>query len=395
MSPEPRPHGPRHVLRRTLMSRDPLLRLLRIEANGPSRHSTAAILFAIAWAAITALVLIVRPALVVGGEAPSPLGTRETMAALAWAWLAVPAGIYLYFWLPNALRTLVPELMERGVLVEPVVDKKDAQSNRSLEAFASEWEDRLEGGGWLSLTAAIAAIAIVGYWIYRLGLVAPGASVAAWAHEVLSLLVYTLPIYAGTFSIARLVQGIVLTTDLFNRFQVSPHPLHPDGAGGLSPLGNRIAVVATGAAGYAAAALAINLLALAAGRVPFSSPESIFTLAVLLGLAPLMLWAWLRVPHREMLEARGQLLLEVSQEFERVSRLPLKTGAEGQPTGPDAQASTDLLAALQRREQVIREAIPTWPIRTRRLQALWVTVSAPFGAWLLGIGVRALEQLPP
>jgi hypothetical protein len=375
------------------MSRDPLLRLLRIGADGPSTHSTATILFAIAWAAITALVLILRPALVVGGEAPSPLGTRETMAALAWAWLAVPAGIYLYFWLPNALRTLVPELMERGVLVEPVVDKKDAPSTGSLEAFASEWEDRLEGGGWLSLTAAIAAIAIVGYWIYRLGLVPPGASTAAWAQDVLTLLVYTLPVYTGTFTIARLVKGIALTTDLFNRFSVSPHPLHPDGAGGLSPLGNRIAVVAIGGAGYAAAALVINLLALAAGRVPFSSPESIFTLAVLLGLAPLMLWAWLRVPHREMLEARGRLLSEISQEFERVIRLPLGTGPDKERTGANPQASTDTLEALQRREQVIREAFPTWPIRTRALQALWVTVSAPLGTWLLGIGVRALDQL--
>jgi len=362
----------------SLMPRDPVPRLLGMDGTDPARDALTAGIVSAGWTALAAVVLVLRPALFLTGDLASQ--EAEALARLSWVVLVLPAGLYVYFWLPRSLASLVSDLVDRGVIV-----RRDNDSSESVENLAAG-HDRVSYSGSSMMAIGVAVLTIGAYWLYKLMGLPEDTTPGSRAQMILDLLVYTPPIYAAALTVSRLVAGIVITNELFRRYAVAPHPLHPDGAGGLSPLGNRVALLVVAATLIGAAVVIINLLGIRAGRPSLASPETLLTAGGLFVLAPIVLWGWLRTPHRAMLEARDRVLMPISERFEQLSLRPLPARAPS----ADLRESTDLLTELQRREQVIRDSYPTWPIRTTALRVAWLAVAAPYAGGLVTVALDAI-----
>jgi hypothetical protein len=362
---------------------DPILRAMGEHARGEGR-----MLSRTGWAvtavvvAFTAADVLVRPSLIVGGQSVE-LPTRQVQQMLAWTFLAVPAAMYLYFWLPNALRTLIPDLRREGVIAGP----KDA-TTPPIERFEEDARGRYDTRFWVLFAVAL----IAWYWVVKFRQFEPFETDAMRWQLVLDLIASTPVIYAATVAFGFLVNGIRITNDLFDRYDVRVFPYHPDGAGGFGPLGQRITHLARIGGVAASAAFIINLLSFQAGNDLLRSPETVLGVGVLLVSAPLIMWAWLQGPHRAMLAARGDVLSDVRAVYDRVAREPLGQNEADAEITAHLKKGTDLLVELDRRAVEIVQTYPTWPIHTTELRAVSATVSAPLIAGIIGIVIGAIRQ---
>jgi hypothetical protein len=233
---------------------------------------------------------------------------------------------------------------------------------------------------------------IAWYWVVKFRQFEPFVSDAMRWQLVLDLIASTPVIYAATVAFGFLVNGIRVTNDLFDRYDVRVFPYHPDGAGGFGPLGQRITHLARIGGVAASAAFIINMLSFQAGNNLLESPETILGVGVLVVSAPLIMWAWLQAPHRAMLAARGAILSDVRSAYDRVARTPLHEDLADALITADLKDGTDLLVELNRRADEIVQRYPTWPIHTTELRAVSATVSAPLIAGIIGILIGAIRQ---
>ena len=88
--------------------RDPIFRLVGV---GPGRWIFIAVV------AVTSAVLLVGPELGLGTERQAT--DMQLAGRAAWALVGVPVALYLYFWVPISISTLLPELAANRVLVDP------------------------------------------------------------------------------------------------------------------------------------------------------------------------------------------------------------------------------------------------------------------------------------
>jgi hypothetical protein len=151
-------------------------------------------------------------------------------------------------------------------------------------------------------------------------------------------------------------------------------PLHPDGCGGLWPLGHVLSFVLYFAAVLGGASLCI-FLALPGTPSAFTRRPEPYLLAFFYALLlPSALVNVLWRPHRLLVEWRERLLAPVAKAFNDT------IGTAGPVTGGDPsrlRASTDLLSDISRRGQVLDEACAAWPLPVRRLRPLVATAVLP------------------
>jgi len=312
-------------------------------------------------AAATAFVRIVQPGLLLGGV-PIELSSERTFAALVWALIGIPVGLYVYFWLPGSLSSLVPELRQRDL-----VDVGHADMT-ALDTAETEFDERM-GNQWFPIAGLVV---VFGYALFRLVDDRPvgAADALQFALEVVA---DSLSAFAGTVVIGRLVSGLSATGAFLARFPARVHPLHGDDAGGWSPLGQRAYVLARAAALYGFVAIVINTVGLRGGLNPLESPVSVATVVGFVIFAPLVVWAWLFAPHRAMREARSRALAEVSNAFAVSASAPVPDVAHAELARP----ATDYLTELARRRDVVAAAYPVWPMRTAELRGLWAIALSP------------------
>ena len=346
---------------------DPLFRLAFFDGRD---HRWLVIVLS---AAATAIVMIVRPGLWLL-EVPVELSGERTFAALVWALIGIPVGLYVYFWLPGSLASLVPELRQRRLL-----DVGPAEIT-ALDTVETEIDERM-GTPWFPIAGLVV---VVGYALYRLVDDRPVGTAAA-LQFALEVLANSLAAFVGTVIIGRLVSGLAATRAFLARFRARVQPLHGDDAGGWSPLGQRAYVLARAAALYGFVAIVINTVGLRRGLNPLESPESVATVVGFVIFAPLVVWAWLFAPHRAMKEARSRALAEVSNAFAAGASAPVPALAHAE----QLRLATDYLAELARRRDIVASAYPVWPMRTAELRGLWAVALSP----LLASGLQIAADL--
>ena len=354
------------------IQRDPFLDLSKAGGGDHGWKIVAAV------SVVSAFVFVFLPGLAgVHASLPSDVFRLRALGGLAWAFVAVPTGFWIYFWLPDSLSGLVPEMRARGLLVDP-------SDEPVLDAHADDMIRRMNDGRWpvVGIVAAALVTAI-------LVIVPDRVPMPGWLKAV--QLVATAPlVFAATVLICRLVSGTAGTVKLLQQAKSRVIPLHADGAGGWSPFGHRAAVLGRAAAVYGLVALIVNIGLIQAQGDPLTSPASLATMVALLALPPFVIWAWLFAPHRAMLSARERAMQPIALTFEKVrlDGIPESATSEREATsgqsgttaadaGGALKSTSDWLDELKRRREQLADAYPAWPLRLVELRALWATALLP------------------
>jgi len=364
--------SPQVVARSEPVLRDPVLRLIRRQ-----HRCNDEVLIAI-WMIVTAVILWLRPP-VAFSSGFTPLVSTETLAAAAWTFLVVPAVLYAYLWLPDSLAQLVPELDTNGV----IVGSKPAAPQRSIEDFTAEANRRIDRIIWPLIMVAFIAWYLVFDWARS------DAVGAARVQEILQLVVYAPVAYASGVALGRLVSGMAIVDDLFEHYAARVRPLHPDGAGGFGPLGHRLTMVARIIGAVGIGALVINAIDFQAGR-SVVSPASVFTLGAIALVGPLTVWVGIRSPHRAMLEARDDVLAPITDAIERLSVGPLPQTDDTAQATAALKGTNEEIEALHRRQKLLVDSYPVWPIHTQGFRIVVATASAPL---IVGIVDVVLQRI--
>jgi hypothetical protein len=356
--------------------RDPVLRLLHSQRALPDP-----LLIAI-WMVLTGVVLFLRPALALA-DGFVPLGPTEIVKAAAWTLIIVPVVLYAYFWLPGSLARLVPELVANGVVG---ADRPEPPEG-SVDEFIQHVERRIDRLVW----PLLAIVFIAWYLVWdrpRLEALDP----ATRNQELLQLVVYAPMSYASVVLVGRLISGLAIVDDLFKRFDANVRPLHPDGAGGFGPLGHRLTYMAGVLGAVGVGALIINGIDIGTG-FDAVSPATVFTTLGLVASSVLIVWAWLRAPHRAMLRARQRVAAPIGVAAERITLEPPSSSANAAEVTAALTAGNDELDALKRRETLVTEIYPTWPISTQGSRFVIATVSAPLILGLVDVVLELIRRV--
>jgi hypothetical protein len=335
--------------------------------------------FTAAIAASNFVTLVVAP--MIWSDPGVPLGYADVVGRGVWALVGVPVGLFLYFWVPIAISTLIPELRANRVL-----EKSRSRRRRSTRRGRAELDDPEPGLDHVAATIdetmdrrvwrEIGAVSVAGSFALGLATIWP-ASPTARAVTALAMVGTAVPIYAGTVMILRLIFGLVAATRSIGQAEPRVIPGHGDEAGGWGGFGRRFFVLARAALLYGLVAIIVNAASIAAGRDPSRSPVSLITLSYFVVLPPIVVWAWFYAPHEAMLRARVAAVAPLSRAFEKAQLEGLEDAVAGQDPVASLRAGSDRLAELERRRELIVKAYPAWPLRLAEIRAVWATAFLP------------------
>ena len=193
---------------------------------------------------------------------------------------------------------------------------------------------------------------------------------AAWAADPFSLAIASLWIFVGIYCILSIalfsIMSITWLKKLFSEFSITILPLHPDGSGGLSPLGNY--------------ALKLSYLIVLVGLILVITPitrnfvingtfeflwtsELIVALGAYLVAAPVIFFLPLSVAHRVMQEAKNHLLMQIANRFSEEYSLIQKALGKNDL---DIKQNLEIMEQLQNLHRTI-DSFPVWPFDSANL----------------------------
>ena len=315
--------------------------------------------------AINTVTLVVVPYL--RPDPLEPLSVLQYIARAAWVFLGLPVAMFLYYWVPNAISSLIPELKKAGVLRDR--DGDDV----TLDSLADDIRDWIGSALW----PVIGVLAVAGSFVVVGPLQEGEIGATSFRLRLLAVLGAAPAVYAGTVMLCRLVVGTVTTARAVGRAEPRVIPIHGDDAGGWGGFGQRFFVLARAGAVYGFVFILFNVAAITAEGSPSTSLASLSTLVYYVILPPLVVWAWFYAPHKAMLRARVAELAGLSEAFETAASLPRQMPRLDKDPVARVRVGSDLLEELVRRRNLIAAAYPGWPLRLVELRAVWATALLP------------------
>jgi hypothetical protein len=299
----------------------------------------------------------------VGGEVIALSGWTETWAYVVYLYVIFPAIVGAYVWVSLASAELFLGLRQSEALIA-----SNEEYDRFTRGHRSSLEALYNRPGWAMASLAVVILVAVYYaFVYTAG----------WPRTLLLLrAVKVLVLYMpGWYAICQIVAREIVTIwglrQVFRRFKVDPHPLHPDRCGGLRAINNY-------AVGFAyviaVAGVGVGLMAwVTLRREGGLSPDTAVWVAAYVVLASLCFFLPPWTAHRAMAEAKHRLLSDISGQFQR-------DYAEA-----TARLADDPVALRERVDKVqdlralyeLTDAFPVWPFDTATLRRFAVTLSAP------------------
>jgi hypothetical protein len=284
----------------------------------------------------------------------------DAIAAVA----LTPLAVTIFLTLRELTTRLLKRLDDDGV-IEPVA------SGKKLNQVARDLDDRLDDK-WAP-TAAFTAVYVTYTAADALNELDGPLTTLLTA---ITLVVQAALLYLGVLAVAQVWVTCRAIGELLREreFEVRVQPLHPDGCGGLWPVGHMLSLVLYVAAILGGAGLCI-FLALEGTPSPLTRRPEPYLLgvfyAILLPSAFLnLLWR----PHQLMLRRRAEILTPVAREFNAAiipRELPATDDSER------LRAKADSPSEIARKFGVLDEACPAWPLRVRRLQSVIATAVLP------------------
>jgi hypothetical protein len=329
-------------------------------------HSSAVqvALIAYLWAIATSFVI----ALAAGTLWPQP-GVRalltdsfyfisETVTVLA-IWI-------YYIWLCNSPKQVLIKLESAGILR---VQRKDLVTAQSILA------SRIPVAASILIGLVASGLYFNQYNGYATALWYNTKPVFVAARSVLVILPTA---YIAVAMIARGVINILVFRETLRNVNINP--MHPDRAGGLLPLG-QYALRSTYVIAAAGVVAALAEFSLYQRGIFFTFHYFHVVILAYVFLAPLSFFAPLGTARHAMLDAKNELLLKISKQFNSDFSEAYR---ELEGAADELKASIDKVEQLQR-IQVLTVAFPVWPFDVATLRRFSITVSSPFVTIALSI----------
>ncbi len=289
----------------------------------------------------------------------------NTLSVLLQTFLLFPSIFLVYIRVPYSIAALFNGLHKNGMIGEP---HSDPSGSTTYELFVQHMITWMNTRRW----TLVITILVICYALFRLLLLEPTSSspVPYWMRAC-AIVAYLPLMYVTGMSVLRLVLALIFTNSLFSRFSLQIKPLHPDGAGGFGAMGYllwmSVSILLWEVLLLVASVLARNLIWL-------SLWEMILLGAIYLALTPALLIGWLLVPHSMMLKARNKLLQPLTDEYQQALLHSLSVHEDDTRT---LLNQTRRLTALKQQYDLVLEGFPVWPLETRALSRLGVTVILP------------------
>lgn len=276
-----------------------------------------------------------------------------------------------FIWLYKAPANVIEELQNSGVITidAELLEKARGMINRKSTQI-------------IALSVTILASSLNLYQDLNVSPVWLNAS------PVFLALRYILLIVPTTYVTVTAVVRYIVYAQVFRLVlrDVKLHPLHPDKAGGLRPLG-RYALRSTYPIAVAGSVAAVAIY----WSIINGEPYTYVYLAAFayIILAPWMFFAPLSSVHQAMLNAKNDLKTKISRQFNNDYSL-----AYNEISGSAKQLKDNLekLEQLQKLHKMA-DAFPVWPFDIQTMRQFVLTMLSPVFSVLLSIGTNFLNKL--
>jgi hypothetical protein len=298
-----------------------------------------------------------------------------------------------YFWMPRGIIKALHGLLENKAIgkAHPEI-KRDPGEGYDLNSF---WlRMRISFRRWSWAVASI-VLSVVGTLLFLLPSylnrlqTQDSWSMANPVNVVLSILWAIAGLYAAILILFFIVLSIHWLRRLFTDFAVEVRPLHPDQAGGLSPLGKfslSLSYIIT-ILGFILATIPMSRYYLAHGTFGFSwTSDVILGLGIYILAAPFAFFAPLSVAHSAMKSTKQKLLLEISQRFEK-EYAELQKSIPGDP--PKLEERMAYLHGLHSLHELTNK-FPVWPFNIENILRFMTSFVSPILLVVISTIIRSL-----
>jgi hypothetical protein len=316
------------------------------------------------WLVVVIFVLVVNLPLIVYAAVNGTLYSQGSRPGLLreWAWWiyqfsSVPATLLFFLWMPDGILNVLEGLQKNKTIL--VSGKRDEA--RHFDAFLTRF-DRIYSH-WLWTITCVVLLAI-----FMVVAVVPEQSafhswfvlnsITFWYCEAFWYFIFLL----GALIVVRVLLSIYWFNRLFKEFRVDIRVLHPDGAGGLSPLGSFSIKV-----GYLIGIFGMSAVAtiwshtdyLLRGQTPGfnTEPALILLLALYILFAPIVFFAPIGSAHMAMQKAKEDFIINIADQFE-VDFAKMQSAI-----GKDTKDLASSIAKIEQLQNIhkIASSFPVWP----------------------------------
>ena len=286
--------------------------------------------------------------------------------------LSIPATVMFFFWMPAGICRVL-EGLQRNAVIGPAVQTNE---HRGFEEFVQRFDREYSHWVW-------AIVSLVFFGVFAVVFVAPALShYNAWNTSGWLVFWYRIFYWSVNFFLVGLIvlRGLIVIrwfNKLFREFEIEVTILHPDRAGGLSPLGAFTAKVGylIGIYGLAVMISSVTETYLLTGRfsgVTFSTPLAIGVIFYLL-LAPFCYFAPIGAAHSSMKRAKDRDILQVARQFQA------DFGSIKSLLDSDAETIKQKLEKVEQLEKLhtMVSHFPVWPFDVGNLVRFFSSVLLP------------------
>ena len=299
-----------------------------------------------------------------------------------------------YMWMPRGIVTLFARLKENGVIGPPLRTKQG--QTRPVYGNYDDFTQTMHAMFVRRWWAVIAlAISTGGAFIFLLPTYTSNMKGTVWwadnlAGAILATMWGLVGIYLVLVVLFYVVIGLYWLIQVFNHFEMNIRPLHPDRAGGLSPLGNFTLTLS-----YAITVLGMILVItpitrnyLVEGSFQFWwNTDIVVGLGIYAVIAPFVFFAPLSVAHNAMKEAKNELLLRIAkrfeQEYDQIQNSLDSYEFESDEQPFDLKRSLEHLEELQKLHETT-SAFPVWPFNMQNITRFSTSFVSPIALAVIG-----------
>lgn len=221
--------------------------------------------------------------------------------------------------------------------------------------------------GFVSTYYAGVSLLLVGSWQAHEGQFLPGGVIFL----ILTFIFYS---FVSVY-VVRVLAITLLLRDIVANAELNMLPLHPDGAGGLRPVG-RLGLRNQ----YLLSVFGLTLVIVVSEMLRYQSPLPPISVYLIISivvayllLSPVVFIGPLLPFHRAMLNSKSQLMSEVARRM-RVELTRLRAQL---PSGPISKEDEELIERLQGIGAVIT-GLPVWPFDIGTLRKFFAALALPF-----------------
>lgn len=292
-----------------------------------------------------------------------------------WIYLltSVPATILYFFWLPEGVQNVLKGLRDNKVLIFPTSD--DDKGLNIFELFVLRFDSMFSNWIWSIFCA-------IGISFLMIGVVPVHQTYHNWTTSAPFIFWFVEFFWFVMFFLAALlvVRGLIVIlwfNRLFREFSIDVKVLHPDAAGGLSPLGafSVKAGYLIGVYGLAVVTATMTQSYLITGQFSglIFDPVLVFGIIVYLLLAPIAFFAPIGAAHSSMKRAKNEAVMQIANQFEAdFARLQIALSADS----GEIKSKLEKLEQIQKLHNIVSR-FPVWPFNTGSLVRFFSSILSP------------------